>query len=326
MNSMQGLSTSIENQLAQLQYEEKQFELIQRKANMLSKSSFVPDQFKNNISDCALIVEMASRLNTDAFLISRQIYIVHGRPAFATKFVISLLNRSKAITGRLRFEDVGTPGTDSQGMYAYAVDAVSGDELAGPEVTIGMAKKEGWYGKNGSKWPSMPEVMLMYRAASFFVSMYYPEILTGFQTVEEIEDVGEKIVEAEVSRKRGPRESSRVKLVEPEAKTEPADTVVIDGDVIDRKTGEVVEAAKQDDPAPATEPADDMFPAEGSAPFVSLQKKLMDTKTAEDVRILMKSALLTRITAAERTQFNKMCDARIKAFEADMAPNAGEDN
>ena len=52
-----------------------------------------------------------------------------------------------------------------------------------------IAKKEGWIDKNGSKWRTMPEQMLMYRSASWFVRAYAPEISMGLQTQEEMEDV-----------------------------------------------------------------------------------------------------------------------------------------
>jgi len=51
-----------------------------------------------------------------------------------------------------------------------------------------MAVAEGWFGKAGSKWQTMPEVMLRYRAASFFGKLYAPELLMGIQTAEEIHD------------------------------------------------------------------------------------------------------------------------------------------
>ena len=43
--------------------------------------------------------------------------------------------------------------------------------------------------KNGSKWKTMPEQMLKYRAAAFFARTECPEVLMGFQTAEETEDV-----------------------------------------------------------------------------------------------------------------------------------------
>ena len=51
-----------------------------------------------------------------------------------------------------------------------------------------MAIEEGWDTKNGSKWRTMPRQMLMYRAASFWTSVYAPELSMGMRTVEEAQD------------------------------------------------------------------------------------------------------------------------------------------
>ncbi|WP_247842561.1 recombinase RecT [Pseudomonas sp. MWU12-3103b] len=60
--------------------------------------------------------------------------------------------------------------------------------IEGPEISIQMAIDEGWLTKNGSKWLTMPEVMLRYRAASMLGRLYAPELLMGLQTREEVED------------------------------------------------------------------------------------------------------------------------------------------
>ena len=52
-----------------------------------------------------------------------------------------------------------------------------------------MAKAEGWLTKTGSKWQTMPELMLKYRAAAFFGRLYAPEVLMGMQTAEEVIDI-----------------------------------------------------------------------------------------------------------------------------------------
>jgi hypothetical protein len=52
-----------------------------------------------------------------------------------------------------------------------------------------MAKAEGWYSKNGSKWQTMPDQMLRYRAASFFVRSYAPELSLGIHTEHEVADI-----------------------------------------------------------------------------------------------------------------------------------------
>lgn len=56
-------------------------------------------------------------------------------------------------------------------------------------MTIEMAVREGWFTKSGSKWQTMPEVMLRYRAAAFFGKLYAPELLMGLRTAEEEQDL-----------------------------------------------------------------------------------------------------------------------------------------
>lgn len=60
--------------------------------------------------------------------------------------------------------------------------------------------QKGWFSKDGSKWRTMPELMLRYRAASFFGRLYAPDILYGMQTTEEVEDA--KFTEIEEERPR----------------------------------------------------------------------------------------------------------------------------
>ena len=54
---------------------------------------------------------------------------------------------------------------------------------------MGMAKAEGWLDKKGSKWLTMPEQMLAYRAYAFFGRVHVPELMMGLQTAEEVLDV-----------------------------------------------------------------------------------------------------------------------------------------
>ena len=51
-----------------------------------------------------------------------------------------------------------------------------------------MADAEGWTKKNGSKWKTLPALMLRYRAASFFANLNCPELTSGFYTREEMLD------------------------------------------------------------------------------------------------------------------------------------------
>ena len=81
-----------------------------------------------------------------------------------------------------------TASIEDKKCFAYSVD-IYGEEVRGTPVTIEMAYKEGWYTKDGSKWPTMEDLMLEYRAAAFFGRKYIPDLLNGMHSDEEVIDI-----------------------------------------------------------------------------------------------------------------------------------------
>lgn len=173
------------NEFAVIEVEERQFELMQRKAKIYSESSLVPDAYKKNIGNVLIATNMAGRMGADILMVMQNLYIVHGRPGWSAQFLIACFNscgRFSAI--KYRFGGDG----DDYGCIAYATEHASGEVIEGVRVTMGMAKTEGWSTKNGSKWKTMPDLMLRYRAATFLIRCTAPEIGLGLQTAEEISD------------------------------------------------------------------------------------------------------------------------------------------
>jgi len=166
------------------------FELMQRQAKLLANSTLVPKEYRGNLSNCVIALNMANRMNADPLMVMQNLYIVHGRPGWSSQFLISTFNASGRFSA-LRYEWVGKEGTDSWGCKAWAVEKSTSERLEGSTVTIEIAKKEGWYNRNGSKWQTMPAQMLMYRSASWFIRAYAPEIAMGMHTTDEIIDLTE---------------------------------------------------------------------------------------------------------------------------------------
>ncbi len=162
-------------------------ELALKAANILGKSTLVPQEYQNNIPNCVIALNMASRMNADPLMVMQNLYIVYGRPGWSSQFLISTFNTSGRFSA-LRYEWIGNPGKDDYGCKAWAVEKETGEKLEGSSVTIAIAKKEGWYEKKGSKWQTMPQQMLMYRAASWFIRAYAPELAMGMHTEDEIYD------------------------------------------------------------------------------------------------------------------------------------------
>jgi hypothetical protein len=120
-------------------------------------------------------------------MVMQNLYIVHGRPGWSSQFLIATINASGRFSP-MRFSFVGEKGKPSYGCFAVATELATGEVLEGSIITVAMAEKEGWSTKNGSKWLTMPEQMLRYRAASFFVRVFCPELAMGLHSADEIED------------------------------------------------------------------------------------------------------------------------------------------
>jgi hypothetical protein len=166
------------------------FALLQRGGQLLAASSLVPKEYQGNLPNCVIALNMAVRMGADPLMVMQNLYIVHGKPGWSAQFLIATFNQNGRFTA-LRYETVGTPGTDDRGCRAWAIEKKTGERLTGSLVTIDLAKREGWFARSGSKWQTMPEQMLMYRAATFFIRAYAPELAMGLHTVEELHDVVE---------------------------------------------------------------------------------------------------------------------------------------
>lgn len=180
-------SQIVETKSAQLAAspESQAFALLQRQATMLSASTLVPKEFQGNVANCAIGIEIAMRLKASPFMVIQNIDIIHGRPSFRASFLIAMVNASGRFSP-LQFRMSGEG--QNRECTAWAKDLASGETVEGPTVSMAMAKAEGWLGKNGSKWQTMPELMLRYRSAAFFARIYAPDITLGMQTAEEVAD------------------------------------------------------------------------------------------------------------------------------------------
>lgn len=160
-------------------------------AKQFAQSGLVPVAFRKNDANCFLAIEIAGRMGASPFMVMQNLNIIHEKPSWSSQFIIAMINASGRFTP-LRFTYTGTKGNDDRTCVAWATSRVDGERLEGAEVSIKIAKAQGWWQKTGSKWPDMSELMLMYRAATFFGRMYAPDMLMGMQTQEEVWDVDPK--------------------------------------------------------------------------------------------------------------------------------------
>jgi hypothetical protein len=186
------------------------FEQAQRIAQSLAESTIVPVMYrgKAGLGNCMVALEIANRMGMSPFQVMQNLDVIHGRPSWRSQFIIGL------IQGCNRFEGF-TYDETADSCQCVAVLKSSKEQVSGPKITLDMAKREGW--TKNTKWSTMPQTMLRYRAASAFGRFHIPDLILGIQSVEENE-----VIEAEVTVAPEPAESKLDKVSEILApKTEP---------------------------------------------------------------------------------------------------------
>ena len=191
------------------------FEDAQRIAKALASSTLIPPQFQGQqgFANCLVALEIANRMRMSPFQVMQNLHIIHGRPSWSSQFIIGLINGCGRFSP-LQYQVTGSG--DSMACCCVAKELATGSELKGPTVTMAMAKKEGWATKAGSKWLTMPELMIRYRAAAFWGRLFIPELLVGIHTEEEVVDVQPVTVRAaEPAAPKAKLEDLNAKLREP---------------------------------------------------------------------------------------------------------------
>ncbi|WP_440111701.1 hypothetical protein [Acidovorax sp. BL-A-41-H1] len=204
------------------------FEFLQRTAKAFSNSTMVPTAYQAMvtkgygdratvepnpaaISNCMIALDMSQRMNANPLMIMQNLHIIEGRPSWSSQFIIAAINNCGKFSP-LRFDLQWLDEIDATystfewedrkkvekkhkvrirnaRCVAWAIEKATGERLESAPVTMEMAVNEGWFGKNGSKWKSMPDLMMRYRSAAFFGRIYAPELLMGLPTAEEVHDV-----------------------------------------------------------------------------------------------------------------------------------------
>lgn len=177
---------------------QQRFDVVARQAEAWAKSTIIPKDYQGKPSNCLVAIEMSHRTGVPVLAVMQNLHVIQGKPSWSAQFLIAAANASGRFSP-LRYRFTGTEGKEDWGCRVVANDLRSGEELVGSPVTMAMAKAEGWSTKSGSKWLTMPEQMLRYRAAAFWARAYAPELAVGLQTVEEVEDVVGAIVQTRPS-------------------------------------------------------------------------------------------------------------------------------
>lgn len=183
------------------------FNQLVRVADAFSKTELVPESYRGKPADCMVAIDMANRMGMPPLMVMQNLYVVKGKPSWSGKACMSMIHANP------RYREAhpvffGEKGTDGRGCRIEAIRVSDGENVCGTDVTMTMAKAEGWL--SNPKWKSMPEQMLAYRAAAFFARVYCPDALMGILVEGEAEDAAprEKRVIGDVLEDKEPSKSA----------------------------------------------------------------------------------------------------------------------
>lgn len=145
-------------------------------AKVMCQADIIPQNYKGRVSDCMIAIDMAERMGISPLMVMQSLYVVKGNPSWSGQACMSFIQSHPDFTD-VKPVYVGEPSTAERGCYISARRKSTNAEIKGVCVTMKMANAEGW--TSNSKWRNMPDLMLAYRAASFFARVYCPAILMG---------------------------------------------------------------------------------------------------------------------------------------------------
>ncbi|WP_418181302.1 hypothetical protein ACNSOL_12405 (plasmid) [Aliarcobacter lanthieri] len=174
---------------AELEIKQEIKNSCERMIEQIQHSNVIPEQLRGQTSSLVEIAKMAEHRNVPFLNLVNNLLFIEGKMGWKSTYIISCINKAKdRFSTPLNYKTVGKEGDDSYGKKAYCYD-IKGNLVEGPTVTLKIAKEAGWTDKVNSSWNTLPELMLSYRAATFFGRLYCPDILDGIHTVEELVDI-----------------------------------------------------------------------------------------------------------------------------------------
>ena len=106
------------------------FELMQRVSKAFASSDLVPQQYRGNLANCMIALDMAQRIGANPLMTMQNLYVVHGTPGWSSKFLIATVNACGRFSS-LRYEWRGEPGSPEYGCRAWAKELATGERLDG---------------------------------------------------------------------------------------------------------------------------------------------------------------------------------------------------
>lgn len=158
-----------------------------KRCEVLAGSSLIPRHFQGKPGDVFLIAGYAHEQGESLLAMLRSTYVVKSNMGWSAAYLTAKANTSGIFKGPIRY-------VEKEGScQCWAILRETEERIDGPIITRKMAADCRWdFIKPGSQpgnWQTQPQTMLRKRAATYFVREYCPEVLLGFRTDDELNDM-----------------------------------------------------------------------------------------------------------------------------------------
>ena len=154
-------------------------------AERLSKSRFVPKEFRGQPEDLYFVLDFVERLKGEVSLLQalRGIYFSNGEPSMKAHLLLSIINNEKispfkgGITWKVK---------KTEDDLEVTASVTTKGEVQSETLKLSDAKKA--YFRN-TIWETHPEYMLKIRTATLLTRTWASYLLTGLSTEDELLDI-----------------------------------------------------------------------------------------------------------------------------------------
>lgn len=169
----------------------KNFEEGLRMAELLAKSTLVPNEFRGNPGNVLIAIQMGMEIGLPPMQALQSIAVINGRPSLWGDGMLALVQSSPV------FEWIDEPPV-ANGVATCTVKRKGWPNPVSRTFTLDDAKKAGLWNKTGP-WQQYPDRMLRMRARAYALRDVFADVLRGLASAEEMLDVtAQGTVEARV--------------------------------------------------------------------------------------------------------------------------------
>lgn len=176
-------------------------------AQLMAKDALlIPEHLYNNPGTCLAVVDLAQRWQLSPFMVAKQTYMVpgdteKGRPpqfGFMSQLLHAIVEKWAPIEHRLRME-IGRLESDGQGGEKWVKNRLEPDNTKRCRVWTRIRGEvhdaeyisptlAGISPKNSPLWKTDPDQQLFYFSSARLARRYFPDVLMGVYSVDEIMD------------------------------------------------------------------------------------------------------------------------------------------